>query len=51
MRNLFGYEGCGITSGEEGLGEVCSVGVEVIRVAADSPAPDGQRKVDGATGG
>ena len=29
--NLFVDEGRGITSAEEGLGEVCGVGVEVIR--------------------
>ena len=38
----------GETSGEEGLGEVGSVGVEVMRVTADSPLPDCQRERDGA---
>ena len=35
MGNLSGYEGWGI-SGEEELGEIGCVGVEVIMVAADS---------------
>ena len=35
MGNLLGDEGRGITSVEEGLGEVSGVGVEVIWVAAD----------------
>ena len=34
--NLLGNEGKGITSVEEGLGEVNGVGVEVIWVTADS---------------
>ena len=33
----------GVTSVEEGLGEVSCVGVEVIQVTADAPQPDGQR--------
>ena len=41
----------GITSGEEELDEVGNVGVEVIRVAADSPPLNGQREGDGALGG
>ena len=41
------YEGSGIRSSEEGLGKVGRVGVEIIRVAADSPPPHGQRKEDG----
>ena len=48
---VFGYEGWGINSGEEGLDEVGSVGIEVMRVAADSPTPNGQGKGDGALGG
>ena len=44
MGNLFGYEEWGITSGEEGLGEVGSVSAEVIRAAADSSPPDSQRE-------
>ena len=44
--NLFSYEGWGITSGE-----VDSVGVEVIIVAADSLPPDGQEEKDGTLGG
>ena len=40
--NLFGDEGRGITSVEEGLGAVSGVGAEVIWVAADTPPPDGQ---------
>ena len=39
--NLFGYEGWRITSG---LGEVGGVGVEVKRVASDSPPPDPNMK-------
>ena len=49
--NLFGDEGRGITSVEEGLGEVSGVGVEVIWVTADVPPPDGQRVGNGAFGG
>ena len=49
--NLFGDEGRGITSAEEGLGEVSGIGVEVIRVTADAPPPDGQREGNGAFGG
>jgi hypothetical protein len=49
--NLFDYDGWGITYGKEGLGEVDSVGLEFIRLAADLPPPDGQRKRDGALGG
>ena len=41
----------GITSVEEGLGEVCGVGVEVIWVTADMPPPDGKRVRNGAFGG
>ena len=40
--NLFGDEGRGITSVEEGLGEVSGVSV-VIWVTADTPPSDGQR--------
>ena len=36
---MFGDEGRGITSVEEGLGEVSGVGVEVIWVAADTLPP------------
>ena len=39
MGNLLGYEGRGITSVEEGLGEVSGVGVEVIWVTAETPPP------------
>ena len=49
MGNLLGYEGRGITS-VEGLGEVCGIGVEVIRVTADVPPPNGQRVGNGAFG-
>ena len=45
---MFSDKGGRITSGEGGLGEVNGVSVEVIRVAADTPPPDGQRKGDGA---
>ena len=41
MGNLLGDEGRGITSVEEGLGEVSGVGVEVIWVTGDTPPPDG----------
>ena len=44
--NLFSYEESGITSDEEGLGEFGSVGVEVIRVAADSLPLDDEREGD-----
>ena len=50
MGNLLGDEGR-ITSGEEGLGEVSGVGVEVIRVTTDAPPPVGQREGNGAFGG
>jgi hypothetical protein len=40
----------GITLGEEGLNEVVSVGIEVIRVAGDSPHLDDQRKADETLG-
>ena len=49
--NLFGDEGRGITSVEDGLGEVSGVGVEVIWVAADMPPLDSQRVGNGAFGG
>ena len=49
--NLLGNEGRGITSVEEGLGEVSGVGVEVIWVTADTPTPDSQRVGIGAIGG
>ena len=45
MGNLFGFEGGGIISGEEGLGKVDDVGVDVIRVAVD-----GQRQGDEVLG-
>jgi len=45
--NLLGDVGRGITSFEEGLGEVSGVGVEVIWVAADTLPPDGQRVGNG----
>jgi hypothetical protein len=45
--NLLGDKGRGITSVEEGLGEVSGVGVEVIWVTADAPHPDGQRVGNG----
>ena len=32
----------GLTSGEEGLGEIGGVGVEIIRVNADLPPLDGE---------
>ena len=51
MGNLLGDEGRGITSVEEGLGEVSGIGVEVIWVTADNLPPDGQRVGDGAFGG
>ena len=51
MGNLLDNEGCGVNPGEEGLGEVSGVGVEVIRVIADAPPPDGQRVGNGAFGG
>jgi hypothetical protein len=51
LENLFGDERRGITSGEEGLGEVSGVGVEVIWVTADTPSLDGQRVGNGAFGG
>ena len=51
MGNLFGDKRRGITSVEEGLGEVSDVGVEVIWVAADTPPPDGQEVGNGASGG
>ena len=47
--NLLGDEGRGITSVEEGLGEVSGVGVEVIWVTADTPPTDGQRVGNGDT--
>jgi hypothetical protein len=37
--------------GEEGLGEVGDIEVEIIRVTADLPPLDGQREGDGALGG
>ena len=49
--NLLDDEGRGITSVEEGLGEVRGVGAEVIWVAADTPPPDGQRVGNEAFGG
>ena len=49
--NLLGDEGRGITSVEEGLGEVRGVGVEVIWVTADTLPPDGQRVGNGAFSG
>ena len=51
MGNLLGDEGRGITSVEEGLGEVSGVSVEIIWVTADTPPPDGQRVGNGAFGG
>ena len=47
--NLLGIVGRGITSVEEGLGEVR--GVVVIWVTADVLPPDGQRVGNGAYGG
>ena len=44
-------EGTGNLLGDEGLGEVSGVGVEVIWVAADTPPPDDQRVGNGAIGG
>ena len=41
----------GKSSGKEGLGKAGNVGVEVIRVAANSLSPDDQREGDGAFGG
>ena len=49
--NCYWYEGWGITSGEEVLSEVGSIGVEIIRVAADSPNLDDQGKGYGVLGG
>jgi hypothetical protein len=46
MGNIFGYEGQGIISDEQGLAEVGGVGVEIIQVAADLPPTDGQRQED-----
>ena len=46
--NLLSNEESGITSVEEGLGEVSSVGVEVIWVTADALSPNGQRVGNGA---
>ena len=40
----------GKSSGKEGLGKAGNVGVEVIRVAANSLSPDDQREGDGAFG-
>ena len=51
MGNLFGYKEWGITSGEERLGEVGSLGVEVIRVAADLLLPECHREGNEAVGG
>ena len=51
MGNFLGNEGRGMTSGEEGLGELSDVGVEVIWVTADVPPPDGQRVGNGAFDG
>ena len=51
MGNLLGNEGRGITSVQEGLGEVSCVAVHVVRVTADAPPPDGQRVGNGAFGG
>ena len=55
--DLKAWEICWVTrdgdtsSGEKGLDEIGSVGVDVIRVAADSAPPDGQIKGDAALGG
>ena len=49
--NLLGDEERGITSVEEGLGEVSGVDVEVIWVTVDTPPPDGQRVRNEAFGG
>ena len=48
--NLLGNEGRGITSSEEGLGEVNGVGIEVIQVTADAPPPNDQRVGNGTFG-
>ena len=42
MGNLFVYEGWRIVSGEKGLGEFGSVGVQVISMAADSLPQDSE---------
>ena len=44
MGTLFGYKRLEITCGQEELAEVGSVSVEVIKVAANLPPLDGQRK-------
>ena len=44
MGNLLGDEGRGITSVEEGLGEVSGVGVEVIQLTADALLLEGQSR-------
>ena len=49
--NLLDNEGRGITSSEEGLGEVNGVGIEVIQVTADAPPLYDQRVGNGAFGG
>ena len=51
MRNLFGYEGCRIASGDEVLGDIGNQDVETIRVATDFLPPDGQRTGYVALGG
>ena len=51
MGNLFGDEERGITSVEEGLGEVGGAHVEVIWVTADAPPLDAQRVGNRVFGG
>ena len=46
--NLLGYEGWGLTFGEEGIGQVGGVSVGVIRVAEYLLPLDIQREGDGA---
>ena len=45
--NLFDYEGWEITSDEDGLVEVGSIGMDVIRVAAVLQPSEAQGKGDG----
>ena len=51
MGNFFGYEGWRIASGDEGLDNISSLDVEIIRVTTDSLPPDGQRTGYVALGG
>jgi hypothetical protein len=51
MGNLLGTREEYKTAVEEGLDEVSGVVVEIVRVTADVPPPDGQRVGNGAFGG